>query len=118
MDMKERIDTILNENHLTQMEMGELIGVTNSYISALKCGRNKSISWVVANAIEEHLGYSAQWVKTGKEPKYAPGNEKNITELQKKLIGRVQVMPDYQVQAVLSFLDALENPADGQKLEY
>ena len=76
MELKERISIIIKENHLKQKELAALMGVTESYVSTLLSGRNRNISVSVANLIEEKLGYNAQWLLSGEEPKYKEVNKR------------------------------------------
>ena len=112
MELKERIALIIEENHLKQKELATIMGVTESYVSTLISGRrNIKLSTAVANLIEEKLGYTAQWVLTGEEPKYkyiSKNIDPTISDTHRKIIMQLEKMPDEQVEAVLAFMDSLE----------
>lgn len=109
MELNERISLIIKENNLKQKELAAIIGVTESYISALLNKRNINPSQSFANLIEEKLGYSAQWVLTGADPKYKQiSKHPNISDIHRKVIFQLEKMPDEQVKAVLAFIDSLE----------
>jgi transcriptional regulator with XRE-family HTH domain len=107
--LKERIALIIEENCLKQKELAILMGVTESYVSTLLSGRNPNLSTPVANLIEEKLGYSAQWILSGSEPKFKRGNNGlNLSDMHQKAIFQLEKMSDEQVRAVLVFLDSLD----------
>lgn len=110
MELKERIATIIKENRLKQKELAALLGVTESYVSTLMSGRNQNVSIPVANLIEEKLGYSAQWVLTGDEPKYKQiSKSPDISDIHKRLIMQLEKMSDNEITAVLAFVNTIEN---------
>lgn len=109
MELKERIALIIKENHLKQKELAAIIGVTESYISTLLSGRNANVSTAVANLIEEKLGYNAQWVLADAEPKYKKVSDyRNISEIHRRVMLRLEKMNNEQIRAVLAFIDSLE----------
>lgn len=110
MELKERISTIVKENHLKQKELAALMGVTESYVSTLISGRNQNVSVSVANLIEEKLGYNAQWILTGEEPKYKQlSKNPNISDVHRRVIMQLEKMSDNEISAVLAFMNALES---------
>ena len=110
MELKERISTIIKENHLKQKELAGIMGVTESYVSTLMSGRNQNVSTSVANLIEEKLGYNAHWVLTGEEPKYKQiSKNPDISATHRRLIMQIEKMPLSEVRAVLAFVNTLDN---------
>lgn len=106
MELKERISTIIKENHLKQKELAGIMGVTESYVSTLMSGRNQNVSTSVANLIEEKLGYNAHWVLTGEEPKYKQiSKNPDISDTHRRLIMQIEKMPLSEVRAVLAFVN-------------
>jgi transcriptional regulator with XRE-family HTH domain len=100
---------IIKENQLKQKELAAIMGVTESYVSTLLSGRNANISATVAALTEEKLGYNAQWVLNGREPKYKQISKNlNISDIHRKVIFQLEKMPDEQVRAVLAFIESLE----------
>ncbi len=110
MELKERISTIIKENHLKQKELAALMGVTESYVSTLLSGRNRNISVSVANLIEEKLGYNAQWLLSGDEPKYKQlSKNPNLSDIHRQVILQLEKMPESEIRAVLAFINSLDD---------
>lgn len=110
MELKERISTIIKENHLKQKELAVLMGVTESYVSTLLSGRNRNISASVANLIEEKLGYNAPWLLSGEEPKYKQiSKNPNLSDIHRRVISQVEKMSDEEIKAVLAFINSLSD---------
>lgn len=109
MELNERIAFVIKENHLKQKELASIMGVTESYVSYILAGRNTNLSTAVANLMEEKLGYNAQWVLTGEEPKYKQVSKNpNISDAHRRVIMQLERMPDKQIRAVLAFMDSLK----------
>lgn len=111
MELSERIAIIIEENDLKQKELAAIMGVTESYVSILVSGRRSTnLSTAVANLIEEKLGYSAQWVMTGQEPKYKSISGKpNISDTHRRVVMQLEKMNDMQKKAVLAFMNSLDD---------
>lgn len=110
MELKERISAIIKENHLKQKELAALMGVTESYVSTLLSGRNRNISVSVANLIEEKLGYNAQWLLSGDEPKYKKlSKNPNLSDIHRQVILQLEKMPESEIRAVLAFINSLDD---------
>jgi transcriptional regulator with XRE-family HTH domain len=109
-ELKERISAIIKENHLKQKELAALMGVTESYVSTLLSGRNRNISVSVANLIEEKLGYNAQWLLSGDEPKYKQlSKNPNLSDIHRQVILQLEKMPESEIRAVLAFINSLDD---------
>ena len=109
MELKERISAIIKENHLKQKELASLIGVTESYISTLLSGRNQNISVSVAKLLEEKLGYNAQWLLSGEDPKYKQlSASPDISDAHRQALLQLEKMSDREIEAVLAFINSLE----------
>jgi transcriptional regulator with XRE-family HTH domain len=109
-ELKERISVIIKENHLKQKELAALMGVTESYVSTLLSGRNRNISVSVANLIEEKLGYNAQWLLSGDEPKYKQlSKNPNLSDVHRQVILQLEKMPESEIKAVLAFINSLDD---------
>ena len=110
MELKERISAIIKENHLKQKELAALMGVTESHVSTLLSGRNRNISVSVANLIEEKLGYNAQWLLSGDEPKYKQlSKNPNLSDIHRQVILQLEKMPESEIRAVLAFINSLDD---------
>ena len=109
MELKDRVSTIIKENQLKQKELAGLVGVTESYISTLLSGRSRNVSMPVANLIEEKLGYNAQWVLSGEEPKYKQlSKNPNLSDAHRQVILHLEKMPEREIRAVLVFINSLD----------
>jgi transcriptional regulator with XRE-family HTH domain len=109
MELHERIALIIKENNLKQKELAAIIGVTESYISALLRKRHINPSQSFANLIEEKLGYDAHWVLTGEGQKLKPVSKNaSLSDVHKKAIIQLEKMPVEQIKAVLAFINSLE----------
>lgn len=116
MELQARIAAVLKEQNLKQKNLASLIGVSESYVSGLVTGRNKNISFSTAMLLEEKLGYSAQWILTGQEPKYIE-DHLTLSESQKRLIDQVKKLSKEEVRAVLAFIRVLRELADKPSLD-
>jgi transcriptional regulator with XRE-family HTH domain len=108
MGLNERISEIIKENSLKQKELASMLGVTESYISALLKRTNINPSKSFANLIEEKLGYSANWVLTGEEPKFKKSTYSGISDIHKRAISQLEKMPVEKIKAVLAFIKLFE----------
>lgn len=110
MELKERMATILKENHLKQKELAAFMGVTESYVSTILSGRNQNVSISVANLIEEKLGYNTQWVLVGAEPKYKQlSKNPDMSDIHRRVIMQIEKMSDSEAKAVLAFVNTLDS---------
>ena len=118
LELKERIALILDENQLKQKQLADIMGVTESYVSTLRSGRNENVSNAVASLIEEKLGYSARWLIADEEPKYKQlSKSPNISNVHRKVILLLEKMPEEQIMAVLAFIESLEKVASIIKIK-
>lgn len=109
LNLSERIQLILEENHLKQKEFAKEIGVTESYISAIINGRNSKISQALATLIEEKYGYSISWLLEGINPKLkVVGKNRTLSDIHKKAILQIEKLTPEQIKAVLAFVKSLE----------
>ncbi len=109
MELKERLAEILKEKRLKQRELAALLGVTESYVSALLSGRNQRISQAVANLLEEKLGYRSEWVLTGQGEKTKLENtDLDRDKERQELLERVRRLDRRELDAVRAFLDILD----------
>ena len=110
MELKDRVSIIIKENHLKQKELAALVGVTESYVSTLLSGRSRNISAPVANLIEEKLGYNAQWLLSGEEPKYKQLSKiPNLSDAHRQIIFHLEKMSESELKAVLAFINSLDD---------
>ena len=62
MELKDRIQFILDDLDMKQKDLAEAVKVSESYVSNLVNGNRPNISETLALLIEQTYGYSAQWV--------------------------------------------------------
>lgn len=108
MELKDRLQIILNEQHLKQKDLARTIRVTESYVSNMLKGKRNNISEALAMLIEQSYGYSAQWVLTGEGERYA--TQSNIPELsatKKRLIAEIEKMSEPEIDALNVFINSL-----------
>ena len=110
MNQCDRIKRILQENKLKQKQLACELGITESYISKLLKDPDIRLSQSLAALIEEKYGYSADWILSGKEPKFKQiSKNKGLSELHQKALASLDKMNDEQVKAVLAFINSLDD---------
>ncbi|EET62387.1 DNA-binding helix-turn-helix protein [Marvinbryantia formatexigens DSM 14469] len=110
MELKNRLQIILDEQHLKQKDFAQAIKVTESYVSNMLNGKRKNISESLAVLIEQTYGYSSQWILTGEGERYI--TQSRIPELsptKKRLISEIEKMSDAELDAVLVFINSLDD---------
>lgn len=108
MELKDRLQLILDERHLKQKDLASTIKVTESYVSNMLKGKRSNISESLAMLIEQTYGYSAQWILTGEGDRYS--TQANIPELsstKKRVIAEIEKMSEAELDAVKVFINSL-----------
>ncbi len=100
----ERIQHILQEQGLRQVDFARAMGVSANYVYLLTSGRKASISRPLAKLIESTYGYSAQWILTGELPIQNP----TLERLQAQAIHQLRSMDIHELRAVAAFIHTLE----------
>jgi len=109
MELKDRIQLILNEQHMKQKDFASAIKVSESYVSNILKGKRCNISESLALLIEQLYGYSAQWILTGMGDCYvSKTNKHDLTPLKKRLIAEIERMSKPELDAVAVFIDSLD----------
>lgn len=109
MELKDRLQLILNEQHIKQKDFAISIKVTESYVSNILNGKRSNLSETLALLIEQIYGYSSQWILTGKGERYA--TQSNIPELsptKRRLIAEIEKMSEPEIDALIVFIDSLD----------
>lgn len=114
MTLGERLDIILSERKIKQVQFAGALGVSANYVNQLVNGKKVNISDTLAMLIEETYGYSAQWVLTGDGEKYATPS---LSVAKASFIKRVKKMPDDEVIALLAFADSFDKIKKALNLE-
>jgi phage repressor protein C with HTH and peptisase S24 domain len=73
MTLSERIQEILNETGVDQVQLGEAAGVTKGTVNQWLSGQIKSIKLEYAVGIHERFGYNPVWIVMGKGSKKVLG---------------------------------------------
>ena len=108
-ELKDRLQLILDEQHIKQKDLAKTIKVTESYVSNMLNGKRSNLSEALALLIEQVYGYSSQWILTGQGERYT--TQSNIPELsptKKRLISEIEKMPESDLDAVKVFIDSLD----------
>lgn len=109
MELKDRLQIIINEQHLKQKDFAQTIKVTESYISNMLKGKRNNISESLAKLIEQTYGYSAQWILTGEGERYiTQSNNPELSPTKKRLIAEIEKMSEAELDAVKVFIDSLD----------
>lgn len=109
MELKDRIQLILNELDIKQKDLAGAIKVSDGYVSNLVNGKNPNISETLALLIEQTYGYSAQWVLTGEGDRcLSKGDAPDLSPAQRRVIAKIETLSRPEVDAVKVFLDSLD----------
>ena len=84
--INKRIRELRTEANLTQIEFAEMLGVTQSGVSAMEqIGRN--VSDLTIKSICNQFKINENWLRTGTLPKYAPTKDDCIAQISQILEG-------------------------------
>ena len=109
MELKDRIQFILGEQHIKQKDLANAIKVTESYVSNILKGKRCNISEALAVLIEQAYGYSAQWVLTGEGDCYVSKSiPPDLSPTKKRLIAEIETMSEPELDAIKVFIDSLD----------
>lgn len=109
MELKDRIQLILNEQHMKQKDLANAMKITESYVSNMLKGKRCNISETLALLIEQIYGYSAQWVLTGEgDYRISKSDTPEFSPVKKRLIAEIEKMSEPELDAVKVFIDSLD----------
>ena len=106
MTLGQRIQAILAERKVKQVDFAKTLGISANYVNLLVNGKKTTISDTLAKLIEESYGYSSQWILTGDGAKLAVDE---ITADKSEVLKKIQKMSDRDVKAALAFVNALDS---------
>lgn len=110
MELKDRFQLILNEQHMIQRDLAGALKVTESYVSNILKGKRRNISEPLALLIEQIYGYSAQWVLTGEGERSAYYEQTpELSPVKKKIIAEIKKMSEMELDAVWVFINSLDS---------
>lgn len=106
MTLGERIQTILKERQLKQVEFAKALGISANYVNLLANDKKTNISDTLAKLIEETYGYSAQWLADGVGEKSI---DSSLSASKVEILNKIKRMSDNEVKATLAFVKTLES---------
>lgn len=109
MELKDRLQLILDEQHIRQKDLAKTIKVTESYVSNMLNGKRSNLSEALALLIEQVYGYSSQWILTGQGERYiTQSNTPELSPTKQRLIAEIEKMSEPELDAIKVFIDSLE----------
>ena len=105
MTLGERIQTILKEKSVKQVDFAKTLGISASYVNLLINDKKTNISETLAKLIEEAYGYCAGWVLGGVGEK---NSDCCCSACKAELLKRIDRMTDCEIRATLAFTKTLE----------
>jgi len=106
MTLGQRIQTILKERKIKQVEFAKSLGISANYVNLIANDKKSTISDTLAKLIEESYGYSAQWVLSGTGEKRT---DHELSAEKAEVLKKVRRMSDSEVKAVLAFVNTLSS---------
>lgn len=106
MSLGQRIQIILKEQGLKQVDFAKALGISSNYVNLIVNDKKDVISDTLAKLIEEYYGYSAQWILDGSGERLV---NSSMTSEKNEIMRRIQKLSDSEVHAVLAFVDTLES---------
>lgn len=106
MTLGERIQIILRERNVKQVEFAKQLGISANYVNLIVNDKKSTISDTLAKLIEESYGYSSHWILTGDGE---PLSQDQLTADMTEVIKKIQKMSDSEVRAVLAFIETLDS---------
>ena len=106
MTLGERIQIILKERSIKQVEFAKVLGISANYVNLLVNDKKTKISDTLAKLIEETYGYSAEWLLEGVGEKFS---DTSVSASKSEILKRIQKMSDSEIKATLAFVKTLES---------
>lgn len=106
MTLGQRIQTILKEQKVKQVEFATTLGISANYVNLIVNDKKTTISETLAKLIEETYGYSYQWILKETGDKLS---KNNLTIEKNEIIKKIQKMSNSEVNAVLAFVNTLDS---------
>lgn len=106
MSLGQRVQTILKERKIKQVEFAKTLGISANYVNLIVNDKKETISNTLAKLIEERYGYSSQWILNGIGEKLS-SNE--LTAEKSEILKKIQKMSNSEVKAVLAFVNTLDS---------
>ncbi len=106
MTLGQRINLILKEQKIKQIDFAKSLGISANYVNLIVNDKKHTISDTLAKLIEETYGYSYQWIlnETGNKL-----SRNDLTVVKTKILKKIQKMSDDEVKAVLAFINTLDS---------
>jgi len=106
MTLGERIQTILKDRNIKQVEFARVLGISANYVNLLVNDKKSKISDTLAKLVEETYGYSAVWLLEGIGEKYL---DSSVSASKSEILKKIQKMSDSEIKATLAFVKTLES---------
>jgi len=106
MTLGERIQTILKERSIKQVEFAKVLGISANYVNLLVNDKKTKISDTLAKLIEETYGYSAEWLLEGVGERFS---DTSVSASKSEILKKIQKMSDSEIKATLAFVKTLES---------
>lgn len=106
MTLGERIQTILKERNIKQVDFAKTLGISANYVNLLANDKKPNMSDTLAKLIEETYGYSVQWLIEGVGEKNIGGN---LSACKSEILKKINKMSDSEIKATLAFVKTLES---------
>ena len=104
MTLGKRIQTILKERNIKQIDFAKALGISANYVNLIANDKKENISDTLAKLIEETYGYSAQWILDGTGEKLSSND---MTADKAEILKKIQKMSDSEIKATLAFGETL-----------
>ena len=106
MTLGERIQIILKERNIKQVDFAKTLGISANYVNLLANNKKSNMSDTLAKLIEETYGYSVQWLMEGVGEKNIGGS---VTAGKAEILKKINKMSDSEIKATLAFVKTLES---------
>lgn len=106
MTLGERIQTILKQRNIKQIDFAKSLGISANYVNLIVNDRKNCVSDTLAMLIEETYGYSSKWVLEGTGEMTISSD---LTASKMQLLRKIQKMSENEVKATLAFVATLES---------
>lgn len=109
MTLGDRINTVITERKIKQIDFAKELGISANYVNQLVNNKKANISETLAKLIEETYGYSANWILYGDGEKTI---DNYLSTQRAEILKRMRSLDDHEIKALLAFIKSLTNKDD------